>query len=346
METTQNIDHYRVEQGQWGSEPSVILIDSESGSRATIIPTLGANCIAWSVQHNGASLEILETPPSAEDVRSRKFRSGVPVLWPFPGRVRNARYNFEGEEHSLARTDKSGLHHIHGLVNMAVWRVTWTGSTENGARAILSIGPQDISEELTEGFPFDFELNLTFTLQGNKLTYDFAVSSKEVTRRFPFGYGLHPYFRAPLAVSAAVPDRSACEVLIPAAKIWPIEEGIPNDKPEPVPAELDFQNWRPLGTQHYDNIFTGVTYDGDLTVAGYRDGGVGLEVRLIADAVHREWVLFTQPNRPSLCIEPYTCPPNAVNFKEENLYNAGLVVLEPGAQWQSQIIFEVRPIAE
>ncbi len=66
----------------------------------------------------------------------------------------------------------------------------------------------------------------------------------------------------------------------------------------------------------------------------------GLEVRVRADAQFREWVLYTQPNRPSLCIEPYTCVPNAINAEAEGIPDAGLKVLEAGERWEARVVIE------
>ena len=101
---------YSVEKGHWTGEPILTLHDRESGAEATITPGLGANCVAWAVTQNGQRIEVLETPPNADDLRTRRFRAGIPVLWPFPGRVREAQYTFAGHTYHLPRTDKGGVH--------------------------------------------------------------------------------------------------------------------------------------------------------------------------------------------------------------------------------------------
>ncbi len=345
MEQVAN-QRYTVESGQWHDEAALILRDHQSGAEATIVPGLGANCVAWSVSPQGQRLEILETPPTAEDLRMRRFRAGIPVLWPFPGRVREARYSFDGVEYQLPRTDKGGVHHIHGLVVQAPWRVAEYGPTPEGAQATLTIGPAEVGETMRAGYPFAFSLTLRFTLSGQSLTIDTEVENHEAEKSLPFGYGLHPYFRAPLVPSTATPDRTACPVLIPAAQRWHATEGLPNAAPQEVAPEEDFRNWQPLGARHFDHMYGGVQYGADgWSVAGYRDPGAGLEVQLQADPNFREWVLFTQPNRPSVCIEPYTCPPNAINLQAEGIADSGLIILPAGESWQARVILEVKAIS-
>jgi aldose 1-epimerase len=332
---------YVVENARWGEEPVLILRDTVFGSQATVVPGIGANCVAWAVPHAGETYEILETPPDAEALRTRKFRAGMPVLFPFPGRVREAQYSFEGVEYHLAHTDKAGVHHIHGLVNGTGWRLERTGANENGAFAILLISRDDVPEALRQGYPFNFHLTMVFTLSENRLTTELTVRNDD-DKTLPFGYGLHPYFRAPLAVTRNVTDRSQCLVQIPAAAYFPAPEGLPVEAAQPVTPELDFQQERELGTRHFDNLLTKIGYEGDYSVVRYRDPGVNLEVRILADRNFREWVIFTQPNRPSLCIEPYTCPPNMVNLQAEGVTDdTGLLTLAPGAAWQATVIYEV-----
>lgn len=340
QDTTQP-GRFEAVEGDWQGEPIVILRDKESGAEAHIAPGLGANCVGWSVTKNGQPYEVLERPQNPPDLRSGKFKAGIPVLWPFPGRVRNARYNFEGREYQLPVTDKGGVHHIHGVVINAAWRVQNQGVSDEGAYVELIIEPGDLADDRRAGYPFDFVLTLRQTLAGSGLVYDLRVDNRSTDRALPFGYGLHPYFQAPLAVTAKASDRTHLDLLIPAASRWPTESGLPNGAPGPLEPQDDFQQWRPLGSNPFDHMYSDIKFEGDYSVAGFRDPGVGLEVQVRADRQFHDWVLFTQPNRPSLCIEPYTCPPNAINFEEEGLADGHLLIVQPGGSWTGRVVFEV-----
>jgi aldose 1-epimerase len=88
-------------------------------------------------------------------------------------------------------------------------------------------------------------------------------------------------------------------------------------------------------------MYSGVTFDGNSTYASCRSPGTGLEVRIQADHNFHDWVLFTPPNRPSLAIEPYTCPPNAINMAQEGIEDSHLLTLNPGQSWHCQVVLEV-----
>ena len=46
----------------------------------------------------------------------------------------------------------------------------------------------------------------------------------------------------------------------------------------------------------------------------------------------RDLVVFTPPHRNAFCLEPYTCPTDAVHLQERGL-DVGWRVLEPGQSW-------------
>ena len=69
----------------------------------------------------------------------------------------------------------------------------------------------------------------------------------------------------------------------------------------------------------------------------YADGGA-LVVRV--SPVFRELVLFTPPHRKAVCLEPYTCPTDAVNLAARGL-DVGWQVVAPGQSWHAAVEFRV-----
>ena len=327
----------------WLGEPAVLLRDAAAGSEALVAPGCGANCVSFTVRRGGQSLAVLETPPTPDDLKTRRFRGGIPVLFPFPGRVRDAAYTFAGQHYQLPRTDRGGVHHIHGVVVAAPWRVV-ASDTGDAASATLAVGPADLDPAMRAGYPFDFAATLRFGLSGGALTIVFTLAN-EGDAPLPFGYGLHPYFRAPFAVAGEpLPEatlRYDAPVIVPAATRWPQADGMPTGPAQPLDANDDFRQWRTLGEAHRDQTMGAITHEAGWSTAAYRDPPSGIEVRVRADAQFREWVLYTQPNRPSLCIEPYTCVPNAINAEAEGTPDAGLRVLGAGEAWAATVVIEV-----
>ena len=61
-----------------------------------------------------------------------------------------------------------------------------------------------------------------------------------------------------------------------------------------------------------------------------------LSLRLKADAVFRNLVIFTPPHREAIAVEPYTCITDAINLQARGV-DAGLLVLPPGGSWQAAL---------
>jgi aldose 1-epimerase len=45
-------------------------------------------------------------------------------------------------------------------------------------------------------------------------------------------------------------------------------------------------------------------------------------------------VVFTPPHRQAFCLEPYTCPTDAINMPEYGK-SVGWLTLPPGGQWKA-----------
>ncbi len=335
-------EYFKVGPGDWQGEPVMVLEDLTSGAKAMVAPNLGSNCVYWATVFQGQTLSVIETPDGPEVLHARGSRAGVPVLFPFPGRVENASYTFQGKEYHLPRNEKGGVHHIHGIVMNAKWEVASSGTGDQGANLVMKVTPGGLQKEFREGYPFDFALYLSFTLKGNSLTYGIRLENLEKGGPIPFYFGLHPYFLAPLLRTPEAPDREACSVLIPSRQEWPAPGGLPDGPARPVSPEKDLHQGRVLGNKPFDDMYGGAIFEGGWTRAGYKNPGTKLELVVKADQNFQNWVLFTPPNRPSLAIEPYTSPPNAINLVKENIPGANLLVLGPGEHWEARVIFEVK----
>ena len=54
------------------------------------------------------------------------------------------------------------------------------------------------------------------------------------------------------------------------------------------------------------------------------------------DECFRECVVYNPPHREAICIEPYTCAPDAFHLMARGI-DTGLRVLEPGAAFRARI---------
>ena len=89
------------------------------GARAQIVPQFGANCFAF------ASGQPVLEPVAWEDFAKKPTSYGIPLLFPFPNRIRNQEFLFRERAY---RVDVAQ----HGFVRQRAWRATDEGATDEG----------------------------------------------------------------------------------------------------------------------------------------------------------------------------------------------------------------------
>jgi aldose 1-epimerase len=264
---------------------------------------------------------------AADEARPR-FRGAL--LAPWPNRVADGRYDFDGETHVLAVTEPERRAALHGLV---CWeRFDLEQPDPATAVAALALAPQP-------GYPFSAMLRASYRLGDDGLTTTVHVSN-DGDRALPWGTGGHPYLVAgPGRVDdwvLSAPGTSVLEVdpdrLLPArppdgGPRWTAVAG----------TDVDFTVARAIGATEVDHAFTDLRADDDgLARVSLRDPGTGLGAVLTWDPTTLPWLqLHTadlgadQPDadqsRRGLAVEPMTCPPDAFGS------GVDVVVLEPGA---------------
>src|SRR5947207_8059213 len=75
-------------------QPVVTL--TAAGAAAEWLPSLGCNCIRWQI----GGRDLLYAPP-LDELAERPTRGGVPILFPFPNRIRNGQFTWDGREYHL-----------------------------------------------------------------------------------------------------------------------------------------------------------------------------------------------------------------------------------------------------
>src|SRR6267378_6101260 len=172
-----------------------VLEDPAAGVRAQVWPSLGFNCYQWQARHEGKQLELLYADPQLFD-NGRPTRSGIPILFPFPNRIRAGRFTWEGKEYNLPLNDSTQKNAIHGFPCRKPWRVVNQGA--DACQAWLTAefqGSRDAPEARTF-WPADYVLRVTHRLGAGSLRVEAVVENPD-RASLPFGLGYHPYFKVP-----------------------------------------------------------------------------------------------------------------------------------------------------
>src|SRR5262245_47987770 len=100
----------------------VSIRDSAAGSAAKILVSQGFNCFRFTAAPDGKPIEVLYAPEDFTTGQSRPSRGGIPLMFPFPGRIPGTTFSWEGKQYVLEPGDAFG-NAIHGFVMWRPWRI-------------------------------------------------------------------------------------------------------------------------------------------------------------------------------------------------------------------------------
>lgn len=274
-----------------------------AGGYAAEIATVGAS--VRSLTADGRDLVV----PFAEDEVRPLYRGAVLVPW--PNRVVDGRYTFDGTVQQLPLTEPDRGHALHGLGCWSDYRVVARSTA--GVTLETAIVAQ-------AGYPHPLRVEAEYRLSEHGLDTRITTTNSGADRA-PYGASGHPYLVAgPGRVDDWTLELAADQVL----EVDP-ERLIPQGIHPVAGGPFDFGAARRIGDLFIDHAFTGLRAHRARVVAA---DGHGTELRWDAVA---PWVQVHTADRPEpeyhragLAVEPMTCPPDAFNSGTD------LVVLEPG----------------
>ncbi|WP_013627619.1 aldose 1-epimerase [Rubinisphaera brasiliensis] len=312
--------------------PALTLLDSASGSQARLLPELGFNLFEFSVTMNGQQIDVLDSDPEFDQGTVKPSRCGIPLLFPFPNRIAAGKFSWDGKDYQLP-VGKPGDHYIHGFCLDRPWRVIDQSENHVTGEFQLSVDAPD----RINLWPADFRIRCTYLVRGNALKARYEFHNPD-DKPLPWGFGTHAYFKLPLT------DSSSTEHITldaPVHEQWVLENFIPTG--EKIPASADLKSAAYYTTLKLDDVFTDVRPDGDSLDCTIVDEGSGLQVVQACDPEFRELVVFTPPGRDAVCMEPYTCPTDAINLEARGI-KCGWQTLAPGETKETWIDIRVEPV--
>jgi aldose 1-epimerase len=292
--------------------PSGDQIGISHGDRRAVVVEVGGGLRTYSA----GGRELLDGYGADEMSTSGRGQ----VLLPWPNRIKDGSYEFEGRRHQLPINDVEDKDAIHGLVRWTVWRV----AEHELHRVVMQhlLHPQP-------GYPFSLAVSIEYLLSGEGLRVS-TTATNVGAGVCPYGCGAHPYLR----VGTQVVD--SLTLRVPARTVLLSDDrGIPVDSESVEGTEYDFRRPRRINATRLDNAFTDLERDGDGLVRVSLTESEGPGLTLWVDEAYRYLMLFTgdplpDVNRRSLAVEPMTCPPNAFRTGE------ALIRLEPGRSFTSR----------
>lgn len=317
---------------------TVTIRDTRSGSSAEIAVDRGFNCFAFQAVVGGAAVEVLDSQPDFARGGGRPSGNGIPLLFPFPNRIREGKYSWEGRDYALPEGevpfDKTG-NAIHGFALDGPWRLTAAGEDFAVGEFQLSVdAPQRLKY-----WPADCAIAVRYELRGTSLVASITIRNPSEVP-LPWGFGTHAYFRLPLGADS---EPKHCLVQAPVSEQWELIDCLPTGKRLPLREGDELPEGAYFDQLKLDDVYTGIRPVEKTVECLVMDERAGLQVVQRCPEVFREIVAFTPPGRNAVCLEPYTCVTDAVNLQRRGI-DAGWRVLEPGEEFSTWIAISVERV--
>jgi galactose mutarotase-like enzyme len=231
-----------------------------------------------------------------------------PVLFPIVGTLKNNTYYHNNKPFHLTR---------HGFARDREFAVT-ASSTDAVTFTLLA------DEKTLEVFPFNFQLNITYSLIKNSLQVDYAVTNKGNENMY-FSIGGHPAFKVPLEEGLEYDDYYFEFSNTENARRWMISnEGLIEAVTVPL---ITNDNKLPLSKDLFLNDAVVFKYLNSETITLKTDRSEhGIELTFPGFPFLGLWA---PPNADFICIEPWCGISDSVTSTQQLINKEGIHLLTP-----------------
>jgi aldose 1-epimerase len=241
------------------------------------------------------------------------------VLAPWPNRLGDGHYSFEGIDVQAPINEVPANNAIHGLVRWLPWRMA--ARAQNQVTMSVELRP-------SPAYPFALRLSIEYRLGRDGLTV-VADADNIGDGDLPFGIGFHPY------LTLGTSSIDSLRLRVPASeRLISDDRGLPTGRASVVGTEFDFTRRRPIGMTVLDTAFTGLQREGDGRARielDHPDGACGATLwcgdRFNYVMVYSGDTLEPPQRRKGLAVEPMSCPPDAFRSGTD------VAVLRAGGRW-------------
>jgi galactose mutarotase-like enzyme len=237
-----------------------------------------------------------------------------PVLFPIVGTLKNNSYLYEGRVHALSR---------HGFARDNTFSIK--SQTESSVVFLLTS-----TTDTKTVYPFDFELELAYTLTGKTLTLQYSVTNKG-DKNLPFSIGAHPAFSLPGNFESYSLVFEKDEALISTQ----LENDLLSDTTTQIPAQ---NGVLPLTYSLFEKdalIFKSLQSNA-ITI---KKGNTDVLKVSFPDFPHLG--IWTKEKAPFICIEPWQGYSDAPDTRGNIIEKEGIINLEAGKQYTAGFSIEI-----
>jgi aldose 1-epimerase len=284
----------------------------------------------WELSHGDQRAVVVEVGGGLRsyDVAGRPVLDGYDVgamadgaraqtLVPWPNRVQDGHWRYDGRDLQLSLTEPEQHNAIHGLVRWAAWSAAQR--SEDAVTVTCTSYPQP-------GYPWTIDVTNAWSLAEQGLTVTTTIVNRS-NAAAPVACGFHPYLTAGTPTVNTATLQLRADTWLPTGK-----QQIPTGRESVAGTAYDFREAKPIGDLELDHTFTGLARDADgrfrLRLSGAHDVSVWMDGAYPYVEIFSGDTLDPARRRQGLGVEPMSAPPNALVTGES------VVRLEPGESWQ------------
>lgn len=245
------------------------------------------------------------------------------LLIPFPNRIEDGVYTFEGKTYTLPIDEHEKHNAIHGYGYRAFWKME--SLDEDRVTLMWRAG-------FMKGYPFDLTVRATYTLSDDGLRLNVSATNNDDIDA-PWAVAIHPWISNGFdGYGDEIDEQNAqCEVTIPARTHVTVNDRLLPTGTEPVDrGKYDLRQPTALTNQPFDDAWTDVEHDRDGRAMATLTRPDGLAVSVGGDEAITSFQMCTgtgfapETHPAGVAIEPQSAYANAFNT------GIDLTVIKPG----------------
>lgn len=287
----------------------VRLQDNATNTIITILPEYGALLHGFEIPVDSERLNIIDHYSNREDVeKSLAVSYKSSKLSPFVCRMRDGKYNLDGEDFEITTKYKDG-NAIHGLLYNKHFKIVDEFADDN--MALVTLKYHYKRDDV--GYPFDYLCEVRYTLLPNQILQVETILLNLDSESIPLADGWHPYFQLGGSINDYEFQFSSNTMVEFDERMIPTGNLVPDGS---------FANPAIIGTREIDNCFVLQPVEQKPCCIVYNPHNA-VWVSIFTNNRYPYLQVYTPPHRKSIAIENLSAAPDCFNN------GMGVLMLEP-----------------
>ncbi|MDK6249093.1 aldose 1-epimerase family protein [Alloscardovia omnicolens] len=261
------------------------------------------------------------------------------ILIPYPNRIEDGEYSFEGKDYSFPIDEHERHNSIHGLG----YRYPWKLEALSTSSVSLSWRTPNLAS-----YPFDLLVTVTYTVHADDGLQLSIEAFNNGDTNAPWALATHPWFASGSEAETTAKLDAAngeCRLNLPARTHVTVNDRLLPTGLEAVDGtRYDLREGNPLGIQSFDDAWTDLDYAADGSVQAVFTRPDGIEVLITGDETITSFQVcngfgWEASHKPAgVAIEPQTAYANAFKSGKD------VIVIEPGRSSRTTISYAAREV--